>query len=383
MRKLFLVLLFSVLISEVSVNAQSNSLDGSYFSLNRADFQKTIRGKQCGLYFLNNGDLKVAITNYGARIVSLCAPSSRGEVADLVVGFKSIDDYLKAKGVYHGAVIGRVAGRVAEGKFDVNGKSYQLPVNNGRHQLHGGAYGFHNQVWDVKTVTDTSIVLNYLSVDGEMGYPGNVQVVAHYSLNAKNELSLELSATTDQSTPVNLTNHAFFNLAGVGTGSMLNQQLTIPAGYICPLKSDLIPTGKLKSVAKTPFDFRKSKEIGKDLVLEKTDDQLKFAGGYDHHFVLSKKKGKEIKLAAIVMDPVSGRKLEVLTDEPCIHLFTANFFNGSDLDKQGKPIQFRESIALETQRFPLLPDQKLYPSVILNPGQKYQAKTIYRFSVVN
>lgn len=378
MRKALFI--FSLLIG-FSVYGQTNSPEGSCFSLNAADFQKIINGKQVGLYFLKNGQLKVAITNYGARIVSLYAPSRTGEMADVVVGFKSIDDYLKAKGVYHGAIVGRVAGRIAAGKFEINGKSYSMPINNPPHHLHGGAGGFHNQVWDVSAVTDTSIVLTYLSKDGEMGYPGNVRVIAVYSLNARNELTLELTATTDQSTPLNLTNHAFFNLAGAGSGSVLNHQLTIPAGYICPVKVDLIPSGKLQSVTNTPFDFRRSKAIGKDLALEKTDEQLKLAGGYDHHFVLSKKKSKVMKLAASVSDPQTGRKMEVFTDEPCIHLFTANFFNGADRDKMGNPINFRESFALEIQGFPLLPDCESFPSVTLNPGEKYEARTVYRFSV--
>lgn len=377
--KFFFIL---TILFTISVYGQSNSPSGSCFSLHAADFEKKINGKQCGLFVLKNGQLEVAITNYGARIVSLYAPSKYGELSDVVVGFKSIDDYLKAKGIYHGAIIGRVAGRIEGGKLEINGNACLLPTNSSTNHLHGGVNGFHNQVWGVSFVNDTSVVLTYLSTDGEMGYPGNVSVTTIYSLSANNELSLKLTAFTDQPTPLNLTNHAFFNLTGAGSGSVLNQQLTIPAAYICPLKANLIPTGTFQSVKDTPFDFLKSKAIGKDLVLEKSDDQLKFANGYDHHFVLSKKKSRVIKLAAIVFDPQSGRKMEVFTDEPCIHLFTANFFNGSDNDKNGNPINFRESFALEIQRFPFLSNRKLYPSIILKPGQKYEAKTIYRFSVV-
>jgi len=377
-----MILLLAALFISIVANSQSNSPKGSCFFLNAADFQKTINGKQVGLYRLKNGQLEVAITNYGARIVSLCAPSRNGDMADVVVGFKSIDDYLRAKGIYHGAIIGRVAGRIANGSFELNGSSYSLPLNSSPNHLHGGVNGFHNQVWDVVSVNDTSIVLIYLSVDGEMGYPGNLNIKATYILNSKNELSMELSAITDKSTPVNLTNHAFFNLAGEGSGSILTQELTIPAKYICSVGADKIPTGKLMSVKNTPFNFRKPKSIGKDLVLEKTDDQLKFAGGYDHHFVLSKKKSSIMKLAAIAFDPLSGRKMEVFTNEPCVHFFSANFFNGSDTDKKGKPINFRESFALETQRFPFLPNQKSYPSIILQSGEKYEAKNIYRFSAL-
>ena len=376
------LLLLATLFVVTSLFSKSNSPQGSCFSLKAADFQKTINGKQVGLYFLKNGQLEVAITNYGGRIVSLCAPSRNGEMADVVLGFKSIDDYLKAKGIYHGAIIGRVAGRIANGKFDLNGSTYSLPLNSPPNHLHGGVNGFHNQVWDVSSVNDTSVVLTYLSVDGEMGYPGNLSIKATYTLNLMNELSMELTATTDKSTPINLTNHAFFNLAGEGNGTILNHILTIPAKYICPVSTDKIPTGKLMSVKNTPFDFRKPKPIGKDLVLEKTDEQLKFAGGYDHHFVLSKKKSNVLKFAAIMVDPQSGRKMEVFTDEPCIHLFSGNFFNGSDIGKMGKPINYRESFALETQRFPFTQSQKQFPSIILHPGDAYKAKTVYRFLVV-
>lgn len=376
------MLLLATLIVGISLFSKSNSPQGSCFSLNAADFQKTINGKQVGLYFLKNGQLEVVITNYGGRIVSLCAPSKNGEMADVVVGFKSIDDYLIAKGIYHGAIIGRVAGRIAGGKFDLNGSTYSLPLNSPPNHLHGGVNGFHNEVWDVSAVTDTSIVLNYLSLDAEMGYPGNLNVKATYTLNSKNELSMELAATTDKSRPINLTNHAFFNLTGEGSGTILNHELTISSQYICPVSADKIPNGKLMSVKNTPFNFRKPKPIGKDLILEKADEQLKFAGGYDHHFVLSKKKSNVLKLAATAFDPQSGRKMEVFTDEPCIHFFTANFFNGSDIGKMGKPINYRESFALETQRFPFLSDQKSFPSIILKPGEQYKAKTIYRFSVV-
>ena len=382
MNKPGITLLLATFFVGISLFGKSNSPQGSCFSLNAADFQKTVNGKQVGLYFLKNGQLEVAVTNYGARMVSLCAPAKNGQMADVVVGFKSIDDYLKAKGIYHGAIIGRVAGRIVGGKFDLNGSTYSLPLNSPPNHLHGGVNGFHNQVWDVNAVTDTSIVLTYFSKDGEMGYPGNLNVTATYILNSKNELSMELAATTDKSTPINLTNHAFFNLAGEGSGTILNHILTTPAQYICPVSAGKIPTGKLMSVKNTPFDFRKPKPIGKDLGMEKTDEQLKFAGGYDHHFVLNKKKSNLMKLAATVTDPQSGRKMEVFTDEPCVHFFSANFFNGSDIGKMGKPINYRESFALETQRFPFVTNQKQFPSIILLPGETYKAKTVYRFSVV-
>ncbi len=379
MRKIVrqLAILFSCLLAFNNSIAQN----GNCMSLRAEDFQKTINGKQVDLFFLKNGQIEAAITNYGGRIVGLCAPSKNGEMADVILGFKSIDDYLKATGVYHGAIIGRVAGRIANGSFNLNGSSYSLQLNNPPNHLHGGINGFHNQVWDVSAATDTSIVLTYLSVDGEMGYPGNLNVKATYILNSKNEFSMELTATTDKSTPVNLTNHAFFNLAGEGSGTILNQELTIPSEYICSVNANKISTGNLMKVKSTPFDFRKAKPIGKDLILENDSEQLKYAGGYDHHFVLSKKKSSVMKLAAIAHDKQSGRKMEVFTDEPCIHFFSANFFKGNDIGKKGRPINFRESFAIETQRFPFLPNQMSSKTIILHPGEKYEAKTIFRFSV--
>jgi aldose 1-epimerase len=215
-----------------------------------------------------------------------------------------------------------------------------------------------------------------------MGYPGNLSIKATYTLNSMNELSMELSATTDKSTPINLTNHAFFNLAGEGSGTILNQILTIPANSFCPLGPDKLPYGKISNVKSTSFDFRKAKPIGKHLKLNENDEQFKLAGGYDHHFVLRKKKSDVLKLAATVFDPQSGRKMEVFSDEPCIHFFSGNFFNGFDVGKMGKPINYRESFALETQRFPFVTNQKSFPSIILHPGETYEAKTVYRFSVV-
>lgn len=382
MNKYRIMFLLGTIFIGISVYSKSNSSQESCFSLNTADFSKTINGKQVGLFFLKNGQIKAAITNYGGRIVSLCAPSKNGEMADVVLGFKSIDDYLKATGVYHGAIIGRVAGRIANGNFDLNGINYKLPLNSSPNHNHGGSNGFHNQVWDVISASDTSIVLSYLSVDGEMGYPGNLNVKATYILNSKNELSLELSAATDKCTPVNLTNHAFFNLAGEGSGTILNHLLTVNAKRITPINANKIPTGKLVNVKGTAFDFRKAKQIGQNLVNEKSNEQLKIAEGFDHNFVLNKNGYKLMHLAATVVEPVSGRKLEVLTTQPCIQFFSANFFKGVDIGKMGKPYNFRESFALETQCFPDAPNQKNFPSIIIQPNKTYHSKTVYRFSVV-
>ena len=375
----FLVLITLFICSKAL--SQSNLNNNECATLNPDNFNKVIDGKQVGLFLLKNGNLTAAITNYGGRIVSLCAPDKNGQKADVVLGFKSIDDYLKATGVYHGAIVGRVIGRISNGNFELDGKTQSLTTNSGANHQHGGLKGFHNQVWDVKTVTDSSMVLSYISVDGEMGYPGTLEVEATYQLTSNNELTLKLLATTDKTTIVNLTNHAFFNLAGEGNGSILDHILTIPSNYFCAVNSDKIKTGELLKVSGTPFDFRKRKSIGKDIVLETTNEQMKIATGYDQSYVLKKKQSNKIVLAATVLDPKSGRKLEVFTNNLGVHFFSANFFKGTDIGKMGKPYNFRESFALETQDYNT-PNQKSFPTLILKPGQKYETYTVYHFSSI-
>ena len=361
--------------------SQSNLNNSECAPLNPENFNKMIDGKQVGLFLLKNGNLTAAITNYGGRIVSLCAPDKNGQTADVVLGFKSIDDYLKATGVYHGAIVGRVIGRIAKGTFELDGKTQSLTINSGANHQHGGLKGFHNQVWDVKTVTDSSLVLSYISVDGEMGYPGTLIVEARYQLTSNNELTLKLLATTNKTTIVNLTNHAFFNLAGEGNGTILDHILTIPSNYFCAVNPDKIKTGEILKAAGTPFDFRKGKPIGKDIILENANEQLKIAGGYDQSYVLKKKKSNKIVLAATVVDPKSGRKLEVLTNNLGVHFFSANFFKGNDIGKMGKQLHFRESFALETQDYNS-PNQKSFPTLLLKPGEKYETYTVYHFSTI-
>ena len=376
----FLVLITLFICSKAISQGSLNNSECA--TLNPENFNKVIDGKQVGLFFLKNGNLTAAITNYGGRIVSLCAPDKNGQKADVVLGFKSIDDYLKATGVYHGAIVGRVIGRIANGNFELDGKIHSLPINNGANHQHGGLKGFHNQVWEVKTVTDSTLVLSYSSVDGEMGYSGTLKVEATYHLTSNNELSFKLLATTDKATIVNLTNHAFFNLAGEGNGSILDHILTIPSNYFCAVNTDKIKTGEILKAAGTPFDFRKGKSIGKDIIFENNNEQLKIAGGYDQTYVLKKKQSAKIVLAATVIDPKSGRKLEVLTNNLGVHFFSANFFKGADIGKMGKPFNYRESFALETQDYNS-PNQKSFPTLLLKPGEKYETYTIFRFSCLN
>ena len=350
------------------------------FMLKAGDFQIEIEGKKTDLYLLKNDKIQVYITNYGGRIVSLLSPDSKGAMGDVVMGFKSIADYQKAKTPYHGCLIGRYGNRIAKGKFELDGTTYQLPINNNENHLHGGPNGFHNQVWEVVSGDENSVVMTYLSKDGEMGYPGNLTVEVTYAIN-DNELSIAYKATTDKATPVNLTNHAFFNLAGEAKGSINDHLLMINADHFTPVDESLIPLGEIRSVEGSPFDFRKPKTIGRDLNQQDSDTQLSRGGGYDHNFVLNKESQGSMSLAARVVDPKSGRQMDVFTEEPGIQFYGGNFMDGSDVGKYGAKFEYRASFALETQHFPDSPNQPTFPSTILNPGETYQTKSIYRFSV--
>jgi aldose 1-epimerase len=348
--------------------------------LNTKDFQTTLNGKETNLYFLKNGNISAAITNYGGRIVSLCVPCRKGELGDVVLGFSSIDDYLNATEVFHGALIGRVGNRIARGRFELDGEEYTLPLNNGPNHLHGGPGGFHNVVWDVKEATDTSLVLTYLSNDGEMGYPGNLLVEVQYKLTSLDELVISYQATTDKATPVNLTNHAFFNLAGEASGTINDHLLTINADYYTLVDSTLIPLGQNETVEETPFDFRKAKSIGQDLYMQEENEQLLRGLGYDHNFVLNKPEYGVMSWAVTIVDPKSGRKMEIYTQEPGLQFYGGNFMDGSDTGKFEKIFAFRESFALEPQHFPDSPNQPDYPSIVLQPGDVYSTSSVYRFS---
>lgn len=351
------------------------------FVLKTSDFQTEIGGKKTDLYLLKNEQIEVYITNYGARIVSLLSPDKQGIMGDVVLGFKSIADYQKAKTPFHGCIIGRYGNRIAKGNFELDGTSYQLPINNNENHLHGGPEGFHNQVWEVVSVDDNSIVMTYLSKDGEMGYPGNLSVEVTYAINDKNELLIAYKATTDKATPINLTNHAFFNLAGQAKGIINDHLLMLNADHFTPVDEGLIPLGEIRSVEGSPFDFRRAKTIGQDLNKQATDTQLRYGGGYDHNFVLNKVAEGSLDLAARVVDPKSGRQMDVYTEEPGIQFYGGNFMDGGDIGKYGNPFDYRGSFALETQHYPDSPNQATFPNTILQPGKTYQTQSIYRFSV--
>lgn len=348
------------------------------FVIKASDFQTEIKGKKTDIYLLKSDKIQVYITNYGGRIVSLLTPDNYGEMGDVVLGFKSITEYQKAKTPYHGSLIGRYGNRIAKGKFELDGTTYILPINNNENHLHGGPEGFHNKVWEVVSSSQNTVVMTYLSKDGEMGYPGNLNVKVTYSVN-DDELSITYQAITDKATPVNLTNHAFFNLSGQAKGSINDHLMIINADHFTPVDEGLIPLGEIRSVEGSPFDFRRVKTIGRDLNKQATDTQLARGGGYDHNFVLNK-ESEGMSLAARVVDPKSGRQLEIFTEEPGIQFYGGNFMDGSDVGKYRTKFEYRASFALETQHFPDSPNQPAFPSTILNPGETYRTKSIYKFS---
>tara|TARA_B100000963_G_C22621563_1_gene670204 strand:- start:1814 stop:2875 length:1062 start_codon:yes stop_codon:yes gene_type:complete len=349
----------------------------NYQVLDKTNFQTSIGGKETDLFLLENKNLKVFITNYGARIVSLIVLDRFDKPLDVVLGFKSIDDYLKANEPYHGATIGRYANRISKGIFSLDGKKYNLPINNGVNHLHGGPNGFHNKIWNIVSFDKEKIVMSLNSEDGEMGYPGNLDVELTYRI-VDNQLEIYYKATTDKKTPINLTNHSFFNLAGEGSGTINNHILKLNSDYYSPVDSNLIPTGEKKTVDDSPFDFRRPKAIG--TAINSSDDQIVYGGGYDHNFILNKQRQDTLSLAATVFDPNRGVKMEIFTTEPGIQFYGGNFMDGSDIGKYGKRFLYRESFALETQHYPDSPNIQNFPNVFLLPTEIYKSNSIYKFT---
>lgn len=345
--------------------------------ISRQGFRKTVGGKGVDLYTLKNKNgLTCQITNYGARIVSLWTPDRNRQFADVVLGFDSLDGYLHGAASM-GAIIGRYANRIARGRFSLQGKEYSLALNNGVNHIHGGVQGFRFQVWNAEPVHDQLLRLHYLSQDGEEGYPGNLSVTVSYSLTDQNELKIEYQAETDQTTVVNLTNHAFFNLAGEGAPSIADHELRIFASLYTPVDSTQIPTGELRPVAGTVFDFQNPRRIGAYPYGQ--DRQLAFGNGYDHNYVLQPHNNEPI-LAARVYEPQSGRVMEVRTSEPGVQFFTANSLSGRDVGKQGRVYPARSAFCLETQHFADSPNHPDFPSTVLWPGNRFVSVTIYTFS---
>jgi aldose 1-epimerase len=347
-------------------------------------FGKLADGRPVHLYTLKNASGLIAeISDYGGIVVSLRVPDRAGHSADVALGFNTLAEY-QEKYPYIGAIIGRVGNRIAHGKFSLDGKTYTLVTNNNPGgmpcQLHGGIKGFDKVLWTAESAQrdgEPALRLRYLSVDGEEGYPGNLQVEVLYSVTKDNGLRIDYTATTDRATPVNLTNHSYFNLRGEGEGTILDHELTLHASRYTPVNAGLIPTGELAPVAGTPLDFTQPHKIGERIGVE--NEQLKRGLGYDHNFVIDGANG-ELRSAAMVHEPTTGRVMEVLTTEPGIQFYSGNFLDGKSNGKSGRPHAYRTGFALETQHFPDSVNQPNFPSIILRPGQTYRTTTVYRFS---
>ncbi|MCX7017214.1 MAG: galactose mutarotase [Candidatus Sumerlaeota bacterium] len=345
----------------------------------RQPFGNTKEGETVELFTLKNAKgMEAKITNYGGIVVSLMAPDRNGRLGDVVLGYDTLDQYVKDN-PYFGCLVGRFGNRIAKGRFTLDGREYTLAVNNGPNHLHGGLKGFDKVVWRARPFESKdgpALELKYLSKDGEEGYPGNLDVTAIYTLTGDNALRLDFTATTDKPTICNLTHHSYFNLAG-GGGDILNHEAMIAADRFTPVDENLIPTGELRPVAGTPFDFTKPRKIGARI--NDPDEQLKRGNGYDHNFALNKPMG-ELGLAARVFEPTSGRVMETLTTEPAMQFYTGNFLDGSNVGKGGRPYPFRGAFCMEPQHYPDSPNQPRFPSVVLRPGQTYRNTILYRFS---
>ena len=343
-------------------------------------FGTTTNGVKVDLYTLRNANgASAIISNYGGIVTSLMMPDRNGKFSDIVLGFKTLPEYEK-KSPYFGCLVGRYGNRIAAGKFTLDGKTYQLAINNNGQSLHGGLKGFDKVVWEATpllTKQGPSLKLTYTSKDGEEGYPGTLSVTATYTLTNKNELKIVFTATTDKETIVNLTHHSYFNLAGQGSGDILNHIVTLKSDRFTPVDKNLITTGELAPLKGTPFDFRKPTAIGARINQE--NEQLKFGKGYDHNWVASKLPG-HLGVVAKVEEPKTGRVMEVLSTEPGVQFYSGNFLDGTLVGKGGKVYPFRSGFCLEPQHYPDSPNQKNFPSVVLKPGQTYQNTIIYRFS---
>ena len=349
-------------------------------AMERSVFGKMPNGEKVDLYTLtNHNGVRVKITNYGGRVVSILAPDRHGHLADVVLGYDTLDGYLTKQDPFFGAIVGRYANRIAKGRFTLDGVEYKLPINDGPNSLHGGPDGFDKKVWKAQELSQAhpALELIYLSKNGEEGYPGDLSVKVVYTLTDSNELRIDYSATTDKDTVLNLSNHSYFNLAGQGNGDVLKQVMMINADRFTPVDASLIPTGELRSVQGTPFDFRKPAVIGARI--HQDNEQLKVAKGYDQNFVLNR-KGKGLELAARASGPESGRVLEVLTTQPGIQFYTGNFLDGTIYGKGGKVYGHRYAFCLETQHFPDSPNHPKFPSTELKPGHAFHQVTVFKFS---
>jgi len=378
---LSLILLLTLTRCENTSKSASTGSASSGVALPDANnFKENINGKAITLYTLKNKNgAEAAITNYGGRLVSLLVPDRKQKLTDVVLGYDSLKSYRKKGESYFGAIIGRYGNRIAKGKFVLDGKPYQLQINDRTNTLHGGFDGFFAQVWDARKTDGQTLKLSYLSKDNEAGYPGNLTVKVTYKLTDNNELLISYSAVTDKTTIVNLTNHAYFNLNGAGNETITDHLLTIEADSYTPVDQTLIPTGKIEKVSGTPFDFTRPTLIGARI--NDKNVQLGYGKGYDHNFVL--RAGSGLRKVATVSSPKTGIAMEVLTEEPGIQFYSGNFLTGTTHDGKGKAAYgHRSAFCLETQHFPDSPNQPSFPSTVLKPGKEYKTVTVYKFSVL-
>lgn len=349
--------------------------------LKRKDFQTTINGKKTDLYILKNRlGYEVAITNYGGAIVAIMVPDKDGNVANVIQGHDNIQDVIKSPEPYLSTLIGRFGNRIARGQFTLNGKEYQLAINNGPNALHGGPTGFHARVWDARQMGPRSLALQYTSAYGEEGFTGEFRVTVEFTFTDQNELVIEYLASTNKKTICNLTHHAFFSLAGIAnpTPTIDDLMCEVNADFYLPTDDTSIPTGEILKVEGTPFDFRTLKPVGQDI--DADDEQIRNGHGYDHCFVLNKKEAGELSFAARIKEPKSGRTMEVYTTEPGVQMYSDNWADGYS-GQHGATFPRRSAICFECQHFPDSPNRPYFPSVVLRPNERYKQKTVYKFGV--
>lgn len=349
--------------------------------LRREDFQKVVGGKEVDLYILrNNNGYEVAVTNYGGAVVAIMVPDREGKVANVIQGHDNIEDCINSPEPFLSTLIGRYGNRICKGKFNLNGKTYNLAVNNGENHLHGGPTGYHARVWDAEKVGDQTLVLRYVSAYYEEGFPGELTMTVRYTWTDDNELVIDYRGTTNKKTIVNMTHHGFFSLQGIAnpTPAVDNQVVEINADFYLPIDANSIPTGEIRKVEGTPMDFRTAKAVGKDI--DAADEQIKNGSGYDHCFVLNKQEVDELTFAARVTEPTSGRVMEVYTTEPGMQFYTDNWADGYK-GQQGATFPRRSALCFEAQHFPDSPNRPYFPSVVLVPGEVYTQKTVYKFDV--
>ncbi len=349
--------------------------------LKREDFQTELQGRKTDLFFLHNENgMEVAITNYGGSLVAIMVPDKTGKVANVVQGHDNIQDCINSPEPFLSTLVGRYGNRICKGQFTLNGKTYHLAVNNGPNHLHGGPTGFHARVWDAEQVNEKTLVLRYVSAYYEEGFPGELTMTVMYSLTDDNELTIDYRGTTNKKTVVNMTNHAFFSLAGIAnpTPTVEDTICEINANFYLPIDETSIPTGEIRSVKGTPFDFTAPRRVGDRI--DADDEQIKNGAGYDHCFVLNKREPGELTVAAKIKEPVSGRTLEVYTTEPGVQFYSDNWADGYK-GQLGATFPRRSALCFEAQHFPDSPNHPYFPTVVLKPGEVYTQKTIYKFGV--